>query len=479
MAKKKSAMPLVGRDAQQRMLKQAEASGQPELIAVYGRRRVGKTYLVRQYFAGRLRFELTGSRDASLAEQLGNFTHALGKLTGFNHASPGSWQQAFQELERALVPVLKGKGRHVLFFDELPWLARRNSRFLSAFEQFWNHWASKQPSLIVVICGSAASWMIAKVLRQRGGLHNRVTRRIRLQPFCLAETEAYLQHLGIRWGREAIAEIYMALGGVPFYLNQISRGRSPAQAIDEITMGPDAPLRHEFEELYAALFENHDTHLQVVRTLAKSKSGLTRTALIKTTGLPSGGGLTRGLEELEASGFIERMAPLGRSHRDILYRLMDEFTLFYLRWGKRRSGWMNVRGKPAWQVWSGYAFENLCLRHVDQMRFALGIAGIETGVSTWRSQGKDGEDGAQIDLVIDRADETINLCEMKYTTAPFLISKKVAADHRRKREVFQRNTKTKKTLVTTFVTSAGLKDSGHKAEVVDAEIDLGDLFKPL
>jgi len=476
---KKNTQVLIGRDAQQRMLKQAEASGQPELIAVYGRRRVGKTYLVRQYFAGRLRFELTGTRDASLAEQLGNFTHALGKLTGFHHATPASWQQAFQELEHALAPMLKRKGRHVLFFDELPWLARRNSRFLPAFEQFWNHWASKQPSLIVVVCGSAASWMIAKVLRQRGGLHNRVTRRIRLQPFCLAETEAYLEHLGIRWGREAIVEAYMALGGVPFYLNQISRRHSPAQAIDQITMGPDAPLRHEFEELYAALFEHHDTHLLVVRILAKSKSGLTRKTLINESGMPSGGGLTRVLDELEASGFIERMAPLGRQQRDVIYRLMDEFTLFHLRWGKRRSGWLKLRGKPAWQVWSGYAFENLCIRHAGQMLAALGIAGIDSEITTWRSQGKDGEDDAQIDLLVDRSDQTINLCEMKYTTVPFLISKKVAADHRRKREVFQRKTKTKKTLVTTFVTSAGLKDGGHKDEVVDAEIELGDLFKPL
>lgn len=477
MAKKSTPFPLIGRTRAQRVLKQAEASGQPELIVVFGRRRVGKTYLVRQYFASRLRFELTGSRDATLAEQLQNFTHALGKVTDFRHARPASWQEAFQELERALMPVLKRKGRHVLFFDELPWLARRNSRFLPAFEQFWNHWASKQPGLIVVICGSAASWMIAKVLRQRGGLHNRVTRRIRLQPFSLAETEAYLKHLGIRWGREAVAEVYLALGGVPFYLNQISRGRSPAQAIDEITMGPDAPLRHEFEELYAALFENHETHVTVVKALANTKTGLTRTALIESTGMPSGGGLTRVLDELEASGFIRRVAPFGKSQRDILYRLMDEFTLFHLRWGKRRGSWMKVRGKPTWQVWSGYAFENLCLRHVDQILAALGIAGIETEVSTWRYQGRGGEEGAQIDMVIDRSDQTINLCEMKHTNAPFPVTKKVAADHQRKRRVFQTKTKTKKTLVTTFVTSAGVKDDGYRSEVVDAEVELDDLFR--
>jgi len=433
--------------------------------------------LVRSFFAEKICFELVGARKTPLRGQLQNFAHVMEQATGYKHARPESWQHAFQELVRYLEPLVARGGRKVVFFDELPWLASRNSGFLQAFEYFWNSWASRQERLVVVICGSAASWMIAKVLRHRGGLHNRVTRRVVLQPFTLNETEELLRHQGLRWERSQVAELYMATGGIPFYLNLVERGRSAAQAIDDLIFAEDAPLRDEFDELYAALFEHHERHLTVVRALAKKQQGLTRGELLELTRMPSGGNMTTILEELEASGFIRRVIPFGRTERDALYRLMDEFTLFHLRWARKGGPWTAIRGTPSWRAWSGYAFESLCLRHVQQIQAALGIAGVQVEVSGWRHRPESADEvGAQIDLIIDRRDDVIHLCEMKFTDAPFAITRKYAEELRTRREVFREATSTRKSLFLTFVTKSGLSEDQHSLELVDAHVSLDSLF---
>jgi len=398
--------------------------------------------------------------------------------TGYKHACPGSWQDAFRELVQYLEPLVNKGKRRVIFFDELPWLAGRNSRFLPAFEYFWNSWASRQKRLIVVVCGSAASWMIAKVLRQKGGLHNRVTLRLPLHPFTLGETEELLKFQGIKWERSQIAELYMAIGGIPFYLSLVEKGKSASQAIDDLIFAEDAPLHDEFDELYAALFEHHERHLTVVRALAKKQQGLTRGEILKLARMPSGGNLTTILDELETSGFISRIIPFGKTGRDALYRLMDEYTLFHLRWAQRGGPWTQIRGTPAWRSWSGYAFENLCFRHVRQIQAALGIAGVQVEVSAWRVQPKSQhEAGAQIDLIIDRRDDVIHLCEMKFTDAPFAITKKYAGELRSKEEVFRERTSTRKSLFLTFVTKSGLSENQYSLELVDAQVHLGALFE--
>ncbi len=481
----KVASPLVGRKAEQDELTHALASGRPELIAVYGRRRVGKTFLIRSFFARELCFELTGLRDSPQAQQLAAFARSLEAVTGYAIEAPQTWFEAFQALIKYLEGALRNRGRKVVFLDELPWLATRRSRFLAAFEHFWNSWASRQDGLIVVICGSAASWMIAKVLHQRGGLHNRVTRSLPLYPFRLHETEAFLRSRGLDLDRRQLIELTMALGGIPYYLDQVRRGRSAAQNIDAILFAPNAPLGDEFEKLYASLFERHERHVKVIRALARKQGGLTRQDIVKMSRLPSGGTMTTTLTELEASGFICRMRPFGRAMRDSLYRLVDEFSLFHLRWleGKRdrsdgEGQWMRIHGTPGWQAWSGYGFENLCLRHLPQIKKALGISGVQTESSAWRHSARNREEtGAQIDLLIDRRDGVINLCEMKFCDGEFVIDRKYARELLAKRETFRRATGTRKAIFLTLVTTHGVKPNGSKAEIVQNEITADALFE--
>jgi hypothetical protein len=374
----------------------------------------------------------------------------------------------------------------VVFFDELPWLASRRSGFLPAFEHFWNFWGSRQNDLIVVICGSAASWMIAKVLHQKGGLHNRVTRSLPLQPFRLHETEAFLRMRGIELDRKQVIELTMALGGIPYYLDYVRKGRSAGQNVDAIFFAPNAPLSDEFDKLFAALFEHHERHLKVIRALARKQTGLTRQELVRVSRLPSGGNMTNILMELETSGFICRSVPFGRTMRDALYRLVDELTLFHLRWVERKreasdgnGQWMRIRSTPAWQAWSGYAFENLCLRHVTQIKKALGIAGVYTETSSWRHQPATAEEnGAQIDLLIDRRDGVINLCEMKFSEDEFTIDKKYARELSAKRDAFRRATGTRKSLFLTLVTTHGVKANDLKAQLVQNDVAADALFDP-
>lgn len=461
---KRSQSPLIGRQAEQAELAHARDSGRPELIAIYGRRRIGKTFLVRHFFARELCFELTGMREAKTADQLNNFTQALTKTTGFEHTAPRTWAEAFQWLTQVLDEPKLRKRRKVVFFDELPWLASQRSGFLQAFEHFWNSWGSQQSRLIVVICGSAASWMIAKVIRDKGGLHNRVTRMLPMQPFRLQEIEQFLRARSIALSRRQILELAMAIGGVPYYLDYVRSGRSAAQCIDALFFAPGAPLRDEFNHLYAALFEHHERHIKVIRFLARKNSGSTRHEIARGVQWASGGNLTRVLEELELSGFIGRIPAWGRVSREPVYRLIDELTLFHLSWveGRRdvfdeHTRWLQFHGTPVWRAWSGYAFESLCLKHVAQIKHALGISGVQTIQSGWNYRARDRADkGAQVDLVIDRRDGVINVCEIKFSQSPFTIDKRYAAELATKLETFKRVTETRKAVFLTFITSDGL-----------------------
>lgn len=474
-------MSIVGRIPEQRRLRRSLDSGEPELIAIYGRRRVGKTYLVREFFGDQICFELTGSYQATLREQLQNFQLAL-RASGAPAASPPSnWGEAFGQLRQFLKPA--AGQRQVLFLDELPWLASRRSGFLRAFEHFWNAWASKQKWLVVVVCGSAASWMVRRLLRAKGGLHNRVTVAIRVDPFTLAESHEFLNRRGGVDSIHQTLELYMALGGIPFYLREVDRGESAAQAIDRICFSRSGLLRDEFGKLYASLFEHSERHQSIVRALARKKGGMTRGELIKSADLSTGGGTSTLLEELEESGFLLRVGSFGRDVRDGVYRLADEYSLFYLRWlERRRAGedWLTRRNSPAWTAWSGTTFESICIKHAVQLKATLGIAAVETTQSTWFHQAHgDEEQGAQIDLLIDRRDDCINVCEMKLTDDLFAIDKRYAAELRRKLSVFRQVTGTRKALFLTLVTRRGVRPNQYSQELVAKEVQLEELFRPL
>lgn len=479
-----TASKIIGRETEQRRLLEAYRSKEPELVALYGRRRVGKTFLVRELFRDSIAFELTGLHQESMKRQLENFANALrSHFPKARFSIPSSWLDAFETLRIMISEEPpKRKRKRVLFFDEFPWLETRRSGFLAAFEHFWNTVASQQNDLLVVICGSAASWMIRKVIGSKGGLHNRTTVRIRLEPFSLGDTRKYLERRNVRLEDFQFAQLYMAIGGVPHYLNQIQPGHSAAQNIDRLCFAKDGLLVNEFQQLYAALFENAIHHEAMVRTLAKSGKGLTRSELLEATSLKSGGASTFVLQELIQSGFVIESPPRDNKVKEALYRLVDEYSLFYLNWieTNRTSGtdiWLRKSSGRNYATWCGYAFETLCMKHVPQIKAALGIANVQTQESSWIYRAKTPDDeGAQIDMLIDRADHCTNICEMKFSMYRFKIDKQYASDLERKIRVFRRRTKPSKTVFLTLITAHGLEPNDYAQRLVSSQIQLSQLM---
>lgn len=475
---------IIGREDERAILQETLDSDRAEFVAVYGRRRVGKTFLIHAFYEKQICFELVGVHNASHAEQLENFAFALELATGGRPQLPvpTTWQEAFQQLIRWLKQS-KSKRKRVIFLDELPWLASRRSRFLSAFEHFWNSWASRQDNIVVAVCGSAASWMIKKLVYSRGGLHNRITRRIRLEPFTLRETRTFLKRNRVNLGDLQTIELYMAMGGIPHYLKEVKAGRSAAQNIDSICFTKTGLLRDEFDKLFVSLFEHSDRHVNIVRALAKKRRGMTRDEIRKAAKMPSGGGLTALLDELAESGFIAKSVPFGKSRKDVLYRLIDEYSLFYLTWieghkSAARGAWLKLQASPAWKAWSGYTFEGLCLKHVEPMKRALGIEAVHTTEASWLTRGKSqSQRGAQIDLLIDRRDDCINVCEMKFSNTEFKIDRRYAADLRNKLLAFRTATQTRKSLFLTIVTTFGVAPNSYSDELVGNVLTMDALFQ--
>jgi AAA+ ATPase superfamily predicted ATPase len=474
---------IIGRLEEKKILQARLGTPESELIAVYGRRRVGKTYLVHAFYKDHLVFEFTGIHEASTKDQLENFSLALQSATKspIRIAIPESWLQAFGMLTD-YISHLPTSQPAVLFFDEFPWIETRKSGFLKAFDHWWNTQASKLSHIKVVICGSAASWMIDKVINNRGGLHNRVTQTIRLLPFTLGETEQYLQSRGIVLEKYSLLQIYMAMGGIPHYLRNINPGESPAQIIDRLCFTKDGLLKKEFNNLYAALFANAQQHELVIRTLAGKGKGLTRKEIIAVCGFTSGGTTSKILNELEESGFITPYIPFQKTKNESIYKLSDEYSLFYLKFIEHAKdmgsgAWLRQYNTSAYTIWGGLAFETVCLKHVLQIRRTLGIEGVLTHASTWRHKPGKAEQGAQIDLLLDRQDRCINICEMKFSNATFVIDKKYAPDLDNKIKIFRKETKTKSNLFLTMITTYGTTKNEYYHGRVQAEVVMEDLFR--
>lgn len=472
---------VVGRYGEKALLDEMLQSELPELLAVYGRRRVGKTYLLRNHLHSSLAFEYSGVHGVSTEVQLQRFTDALSMQLnkGLKFSQPENWFAAFD----LLISLLKRKlrKRTVILLDEFPWMQTPKSNFLAAFEHFWNGWASHQPKLVVVLCGSAAGWMIQNVLRNKGGLHNRITRKMVLHPFTLSETEEFLRSRNVVLNRYQIIQLYMTLGGIPHYLNEAKPGLSAAQIIDKACFSKTGFLYDEFAELYRSLFDEADRHLKVVRALSAKPMGLNRNQLIKAAKLQTGGTTTLLLEELTSAGFLTPYIPYGKKSNDTIYKLTDSFSLFYLKFMERQRGggkgtWQRLSETPSWKSWSSFAFETVCLKHLPTIKIALGITGIHTEANIWR--GKGSTEGVQIDLVIDRRDNCINLCEIKFHETTFSIDKKYAAALRSKVQLFKQETKTRKQLFLTFITTMGMQSNEHSIGLVDVQLEADHLFVP-
>ena len=475
---------LIGRLEEKKILESALLSPKAEMVSLLGRRRVGKTFLVKSVYRDQLDFEFTGIQHATRREQLRNFMLQISKASqgSFPLTEPKDWLEAFYLLTKFL-EMKKKPEKMVVFLDELPWMATHNSGFLKGLSYFWNSWAVDQP-VVVVICGSAASWMIKKVVHHKGGLHNRITKRIFLKPFNLAETEHFLKEKNLHFDRYQMLHLYMAMGGVPHYLEEITAGKSAAQNISQICFSENGLLRDEFSKLYASLFENSEAHVKVVRALAGRLKGLTRTEIVQASRLPEGGGASTVIEELLHSGFISMYQPFGKKKKDSLYRLTDEYSLFYVRFIENNSSqgeavWQQISQTQAYISWAGYAFESICLKHLPQIKKALGISGVYSTASSFIKKGNEEEAGIQFDLLIDRNDHVINICEIKFYGAEVTLDKATAMEYRNRMAVFKAATKTRKQVFLTMITTFGVKQNQHSLGLVDVALTMDDLFEKL
>ncbi len=462
-----------GRKVEQKILQQLIKSKNAELIAIYGRRRVGKTYLVRQYFNDTFAFYSTGIYQGTKKEQLGEFNRQLAYYSGRKREAANNWFDAFAQL-REYLETEEGEKPIVVFLDELPWMDTPKSRFIKAFEYFWNSWGATNNRLKLIVCGSATTWMRDNVFSDKGGLYNRTTRSIYLAPFSLHETEQYLLSRGIHWNRYQIAECYMILGGTPLYLQMLERHLSLTQNVDNLFFIQNAPLAREYDFLFRSLFNEATLHRQIIETLAGKAMGMTRTEIMSTAKMEDGGTLTKALRNLCDCDFIRQYTAFGKNERGTIYQLTDLFSLFHLRYVKGYRGhdenhWQNMIDSPSRRAWSGYSFEQLCLHHTRQIKQKLGITGVQSDVCAWK-----GAD-SQIDLLIDRRDQTINLCEMKFSQSEFEITKQYDEHLRERAERFRTATKTRKALHQTFVTTYGIKQNLYSG-TVQSEVKLDDLF---
>lgn len=479
---------IIGREKELAEFNTLYSSGTAQLVAVYGRRRVGKTFLIDEALKGRITFRHAGlspinekGGKSMLKDQLKHFYNSL-QLHGMKKSRcPESWLDAFFMLEKHLESIDSGK-RQVIFLDELPWMDTPRSGFLTAFEGFWNTWGCHRDNLMVVVCGSANSWILDNLINSHGGLYNRITYEMKLSPFTLNECEKFYKEKNIRLSRYDIVQANMILGGIPYYMGYFTPNLSLAQNIDRLFFSESPKLRDEFDRLFASVFSNPDDVKKVVRVLAGRNEGYTRQEILNKAQYQEGGALTKVLNALIASDFICKYLPYGSKGKDVHYKLTDPFCIFYLKFLSRKEElvpdfWANNQNSQSVVSWRGLAFEGVCFRHINQIKRALGIAGVVSSQSSWIVRGTEETDGCQIDMLINRKDNVMNLCEMKFYNEVFTVTKAyhMTLTHRQNilSETLPRRTSVHSTLITTY----GLKYNEYSGDFQQV-LTLDDLFLP-
>lgn len=469
---------ILGRKEEIAKLKEYYGSGRAEFVAIYGRRRVGKTYLVRNMFGDDFAFAMSGSIDAPSEAQLSNFGYALREYGDESQPIPCNWTEAFQALRKLLETNASGK-RLLVFIDELPCLDTPRSGFMQAFEHFWNSWASAHSEIMLVVCGSATSWMISNLIDSHGGLHNRITREMCLSPFTLGETEEYLKANGFVWPRLSMLQIYTVIGGVPYYLSMLDKNKGVEANVDSLFFAEHGELKREYARLYSSLFKNADIYMRVIEVLALCRSGLTRKEIAEKLKMQSGGTLTKVLRELCNCEFVRGYNTREKKikQKDQIYQLTDMYTLFYMTFCRHGTTdtayWTHLMGQPRQNTWYGLAFERVCMLHIQQIKKRLGIAQIHTEYYSWRSRGS--VPAAQIDLLIERADNLINLCEMKYSQMPYSITKDEDMKMRIRMADFVAETGVRHGVIPTFITTFGIRANAYSA-LAQSQVTMDDLF---
>lgn len=473
------ATKLIGRQHECDILKDCMSSDRSEFVIVYGRRRIGKTFLVDQYYGGKFDFTFVGGHNLPKKRQLSNFGKALKAASNKKTFAPfKDWFDAFDALEEHLASIKK-KEKKTVFIDEMPWIDNQKSEFVAALENFWNGWAARRGDIMFIATGSASSWMMDKIVDNKGGLHARITNSIYLRPFTLAETEEYLVTRGCQWDRYQITQCYMIMGGVPYYLSLIKTKESLVQNIDRLFFADNAILKVEFDELYNAVFDKAEHYIDIVHLLYKHKEGMTRTEIAEATGL-NGGMLSKILRNLVACDFVCKSARYGSKSKNVLFRLIDFYTLFYYKFVSGFNcddnfWWTHHFQARGVETWMGISFELLCQQHTKQIKKALGISGIPTETSFWRKTGNDKTQGTQIDLIIERSDRMIHLCEIKFSRGKYTISKEYEELIKKRIEIFRNDNKANKGLICTFITTNGISKGKHSS-IVDSEVTMEDLF---
>lgn len=471
---------LIARHNECEQIKRCVSSERSEFVIVCGRRRIGKTFLVDSYFGGKYDFTFVGSHKAKTQVQLRRFAKALKEHSGNTYEPFADWYEAFNALEDYITSLPTDR-KKVIFIDEMPWIDTRRSTFVSALEDFWNGWANRRSDIVLIASGSATSWMADNLISNQGGLHNRITQRIYLKPFTLSETEEYVRSRGGGWPRYDIVQCYMFTGGVPYYLSLLDFSLSVSQNIDALCFEENGALRREYDELYNALFTNAEAYIKVVELLYQHKTGMERKEIAKATG-KNGVFVNTVLKNLVSCDFLSCRQIFGKRN-GLVYRLKDFYTLFYLKFiagnhSLDNKWWTHHIADTSVKAWEGLTFELICMEHHEQIKQALGISGMATSVSTWRSESDEetGLPGTQIDMVIDRADRIIHLCEMKFSSNAFNITAEYEEKLRNRKSLFVLKTKTKKTVVHTFITTYGICKGKHNG-IIHSEITMDKLFK--
>jgi uncharacterized protein len=361
---------LICREPELSILNDFYRSNKAEFLALYGRRRVGKTFLIRTFFDPKkdvIFFNSNGIKDGSMAEQISNFTDEIGNsflYRGARLEAGKNWKETFKILTDNIIAVPKSK-KIILFFDEFPWMATKNSKLLQNLDYFWNHYWSKDKRVKLVICGSSASWIINKVVYNKGGLHNRLTREIALEPFNLYQTKIFLKNMGFKLTDQQITKIYIVMGGIPYYLSHLNKNLSVVENIENLCFKRKGLLVEEFDKLYASLFDDHFTYLEIIGAIADHTYGIGQSELFYkiNPSLKGKEGLSK-LDDLIKSHFITRFKPMGHNKRGLYYRVIDEYTLFYFSWietikeslmlrSLKRGYWSQKQNTAIWYTWAG------------------------------------------------------------------------------------------------------------------------------
>ena len=465
---------IIGRQREKEILSNALLFSRSELIAIYGRRRIGKTFLIREFYKEEMIFSVTGYSVGTRPVQIKNFMTKLIEVTdAFTEKKPLDWMDGFGLLKKYVQGLRKSKRKKVIFIDEFPWIATNKSGFLSAFENFWNDFCAGRTDLVVVVCGSAASYMVKKLIKNHKGLSKRITQKLNLKPFSLAEVKDFFEHKNNPILEYELLKIYMALGGIPEYLEQVQKGESAVSTIDRLCFQAGAYLENEFDEVFESLFETSSFHKKIIKVLAKGKKkGLTRNSLLKKCGVDSSGRFSQSLAELEISGFVLKYEAFHGKSKETLYRIYDEFCLFYLQFIKPFKGnsWQQLYQKPEYIIWCGFAFETICLKHSTEIKRALKVEGIASENYTWSNS------NAQVDLVIDRADNWINLCELKFYNDTFTIDASYMKRLEKKKRAFREDKAKRKGLYLTMLTTHGVKSNKYSSAIVDHDLTMDCLF---